>query len=252
MSKGHYSCTRAMIFEVVFFVCYRYFGPTAFQPPQPPSPQPPTSPQTTNNHLLHNCQHPHRQRTATFPKTAFTTTTFTTTAQPTTLMTTTKCQPHHHYDSHRNHNRHNHHNHHRVFTSAHGCEKPGIRRGRTDDGLTPPPNDKPCERNMKQRTLWKRERKAPIQEKKHPSSGSFPRVLEEGAGGEDGRTARYKARRAVVGVWRRGKRVVSELWAACGAAVRGGRDRSAAEPRRAACRTVPNRGSLERGRRGWP
>ena len=49
MSKGNYSYDRAVIFEVVFFFCYRYFGPTAFQQPQPPSPprQPPTTFSTT-------------------------------------------------------------------------------------------------------------------------------------------------------------------------------------------------------------
>ena len=34
MSKGNYSCNRAVIFEVVLFFCYLYFGTTASQQPQ--------------------------------------------------------------------------------------------------------------------------------------------------------------------------------------------------------------------------
>ena len=73
MSKGNYSCDRAVIFEVGLFFCYRYFGPTTLS----------TTPTTTtistttsqqprhlhhrashNNHnqLLHNRRHLHEQK----------------------------------------------------------------------------------------------------------------------------------------------------------------------------------------------
>ena len=46
MFKGNYSCNRAVIFELVFFCCYRYFEPTTKQQPlspQTPKRQPPTT-----------------------------------------------------------------------------------------------------------------------------------------------------------------------------------------------------------------
>ena len=121
-----------------------------------------------------------------------------------------------------------------------------------------------------------RERKAPIQAKKRPP-GSFPRLLEERRGkapGVDKRASGVAVHRESVEVkelrgslelgacsrWRvRASRRRRELGARpsllCRAELRGRvrdveRAGEIAEPRRAACRTVPNRGSLERGRRG--
>ena len=56
MSKGNYSCNRAVIFEVGLFFCYRYFGTTASQPPQPHLIK-----------LLHNANHNHISTTKTTP-----------------------------------------------------------------------------------------------------------------------------------------------------------------------------------------
>ena len=59
MSNGNYSCNRAVIFEVVLFFCYLYFGTTASQQPQPHlnnhnriSTTTPSPPQRQPRHLL--------------------------------------------------------------------------------------------------------------------------------------------------------------------------------------------------------
>ena len=82
MFKGNYSCNRAVIFELVFFCCYRYFEPTTNHQPlslqmpttnhQPPSPQNVSHATitTTTNHFLHkrqNANHLHHKTSATPP-----------------------------------------------------------------------------------------------------------------------------------------------------------------------------------------
>ena len=90
-SEGNIRVIRAVIFEIVFFFYYRYFGPTTFQPPQPPSQR-----HHYNNHLNHNACH------ATITTTTLTTAPTTPPSQQPRSPQPQR-QPRHHYSNHLNH-----------------------------------------------------------------------------------------------------------------------------------------------------